>query len=108
MNNINWYVEILDMAPVDYNSNEYLKKVIDSSTPFMEYFFDKLLQVEDWSFVDAKDVFESIVSEMPVFNCKIIGDDIIFKYNKWVNLRLTDTAKQIYRDIKLEKILNTL
>lgn len=39
MNNINWYVEILDTAPADYNSNEYLKRVIDTSTPFNGVFF---------------------------------------------------------------------
>lgn len=108
MNNINWYVEIAENAADGYRSDTYLKIVIDNSTPFMDYFCERLMQVEDWAFVDVKDVFESIVSEMPVFNCRIVEDDIIFKYNRWVNLRLTDSAKQIYRDIKLEKILKTL
>jgi len=38
----------------------------------------------------------------------IYGEEFVIKYNRWVDIKLTDTTKQIYRDIKLEKIFNKL
>jgi len=42
---------------------------------------------------------------MPIMSSTIIDNEFIIKYNRWTSIRLTDTTKQIYRDIKLEKIL---
>ena len=108
MNNINWYVEITEGAVDGYRSDTYLKTVIDTVTPFMNYFYNRLLEVEDWVFVDLKETFQSIIDEMPIFQCYLEKGEIVFRYNKWVVIKLTDSVKQIYRDIKLEKILNTL
>jgi len=102
---INWYVQISEYAPYGFNSDTYLANVIDTATPFMEYFCKRLSEVDNWNIDDAQKIFKGIIDEMPIMSSTIIDNEFIIKYNKWTYIRLTDTTKQIYRDIKLEKIL---
>ena len=102
---INWYVQISESAPHGFNSNSYLANVIDTASPFMEYFCKRLSEIDNWSINDAQKVFKDIIDEMPIMSPTIIDNEFIIKYNRWTSIRLTDTTKQIYRDIKLEKIL---
>ena len=101
----NWYVQISDLAPHGFNSDSYLGNVIDTATPFMEYFCKRLSEVDNWSIDDVQNVFKDIIDEMPIMSSIIIDNEFIIKYNRWTSIKLTDTTKQIYRDIKLEKIL---
>jgi hypothetical protein len=102
---INWYVQISDLAPHGVNSDGYLGTVIDNATPFMEYFCKRLSEVNNWSIDDAQNVFKDIIDEMPIMSSTVLNNEFIIKYNRWTSIKLTDTTKQIYRDIKLEKIL---
>jgi hypothetical protein len=102
---INWYVQISESAPQGFNSDNYLGDVIDTATPFMDYFCRRLSEIENWMMEDAETIFKDIIDEMPIMSSMISNTEFIIKYNRWVSIRLTDTTKQIYRDIKLEKIL---
>jgi hypothetical protein len=102
---INWYVEIWPGSPISFNSYDYLNTVIETATPFMNYFCKRLLEIENWNMNDAEKVFRSIIDEMPIMSYTSVNNEFIIKYNRWTSIRLTDTTKQIYRDIKLEKIL---
>lgn len=103
---INWYVQISEGAPQGFNSDIYLGNVIDTATPFMDYFCKRLSEVDNWCIDDIQKVFKDIIDEMPIMSSMIHRDnEFVIKYNRWVSIRLTDTTKQIYRDIKLEKIL---
>ena len=102
---INWYVQISEGAPQGFNSDIYLGNVIDTATPFMDYFCKRLSEIENWMMEDAEKIFKDIIDEMPIMSSMISDAEFIIKYNRWVSIRLTDTTKQIYRDIKLEKIL---
>lgn len=102
---INWYVQISEDAPKRFNSDIYLGNVIDTATPFMYYFCKRLSEIENWMIEDAETIFKDIIDEMPIMSSMISNTEFIIKYNRWVSIRLTDTTKQIYRDIKLEKIL---
>lgn len=102
---INWYVQISEAAPQGFNSDNYLGNVIDTATPFMDYFCKRLSEIENWMIQDAETIFKDIIDEMPIMSSIINNNEFIIKYNRWVSIRLTDTTKQIYRDIKLEKIL---
>ena len=102
---INWYVQISESAPQGFNSDNYLGDVIDTATPFMDYFCRRLSEIENWMIEDAEKIFKDIIDEMPIMSSIINNTEFIIKYNRWVSIRLTDTTKQIYRDIKLEKIL---
>jgi hypothetical protein len=102
---INWYVQISESAPQGFNSDGYIGTVIDIATPFMEYFCKRLSDVDNWKIEDAQNVFKDIIDEMPIMSSTIYDNEFIIKYNRWTSIKLTDTTKQIYRDIKLEKIL---
>ena len=108
---IDWYVEISRNAPDNFNSDNYLKNVIETATPFMNYFCERLSIIDDWKIEDAEKVFSEIIDELPIMSCKVIVDQIngdrefIINYNRWVFIKLTDTTRQIYREIKLGKIL---
>ena len=102
---INWYVQISESAPQGFNSDSYIGTVIDTATPFMEYFCRRLSEIDNWRIEDAQNVFKDIIDEMPIMSSLVYDNEFIIRYNKWTSIKLTDTTKQIYRDIKLEKIL---
>lgn len=105
---VNWYVEV--NGPYLKNNN-YLKSVIETAKPFMRYFCERLSLINDWKVEDAQRIFGDIIDEMPIMNYRVSSDTItgekefIIMYNKHTDIKLTDTTKQIYREIKLEKIL---
>ena len=102
---IDWYVEVSRYAPDNLNSDNYLKSVIETATPFMNYFCDRLSEMEEWKIGDAERVFGEIIEEMPIMNYQIKGEEFTIKYNRFIDIKLTDTTRQIYREIKLGKIL---
>jgi hypothetical protein len=103
---IDWYIEIADFAPDGFRNDDYISKVIDTASPFMDYFCKRLSEIEDWKLEDALVIFKDIIEEMPIMSCDCHGDDEFYiNYNRYTFIKLTDTTKQIYREIKLEKLL---
>ena len=108
---IDWYVEISEWAPDSFNTDKLLNQVIETSTPFMNYFCERLSMIEDCKIENVESIFGEIVDEMPIMNYRtmlspINGEkEFVIVYNKYVYIKLTDTTKQIYREIKLTKIL---
>jgi hypothetical protein len=70
----------------------------------MNYFCKRLSEIDDFTLEDMETIFSEIIEELPILTTNIYGDEFVIKYNRWVDIKLTDTTKQIYRDIKLEKI----
>jgi hypothetical protein len=70
----------------------------------MNYFCQRLSEKENFNLKDIERIFSEIIEELPIMRANIYGDEFVIKYNRWVDIKLTDTTKQIYRDIKLEKI----
>jgi len=103
---IDWYVEISESAPVGFNDDKYLSSVIKTATPCMNYFCKRLTEVGDFTLENIEKIFSEIIEELPIMRANIYGGEFIIKYNRWVDIKLTDTTKQIYREIKLEKIFN--
>jgi hypothetical protein len=101
---IDWYVE-LD-RPYNLKNGDYLKTVIDTATPFMNYFCKRLSQIDNWTVEDANKVFSEIIDEMPIMNPKVFKGEFHIEYNKYTRIKLTETTKQIYRGIKIENLLN--
>jgi hypothetical protein len=102
---ISWYVEISEWAPETYNSDKYLKTIIDTATPFMNHFCKRLNKIDDWKLEDANRIFKDLVEELPIMQAQVFNDDFLIRYNKWTYIKLTDTVKQIYRESKLNKLL---
>lgn len=103
---IDWYVEISDNSPDGFKSDNYLKQVIETSTPVMNYFCEKLSIIDNWKIEDANKIFISIIEEMPIMRPRVYNNEFEIVYNRWVTIRLTETTKQIYRNIKIENLLN--
>ena len=105
---IDWYVEILEHAQPHFRTDKFMDVVIKTASPCMEYFCNRLSEIENWRVEDAAGIFGDIIEELPIMNFYIdpITKEFIIKYNSYVFIKLTDTTKQIYRDIKLEKILD--
>jgi hypothetical protein len=101
---IDWYVEISESAPDGFKSDDYLSKVITIAKPCMDYFCKRLTEIDDFTLEDMMSIFLEIIEELPIMRANIYGGEFVIKYNRWVDIKLTDTTKQIYRDIKLEKI----
>jgi hypothetical protein len=101
---IDWYVEISESAPDGFRDDDYLAKVIETASPCMNYFCKRLTEKEDFTLEDIESIFSEIIEELPIMRANIYGGEFVIKYNRWVDIKLTDTTKQIYRDIKLEKI----
>jgi hypothetical protein len=45
---IDWYIEISDDAPQTFKDDKYLANVINTSTPCMSYFCQRLSEIEDY------------------------------------------------------------
>jgi hypothetical protein len=105
---IDWYVEISEGAPDGFKGDKYLAQVIKTASPCMNYFCNRLSETGDFTLEDMENIFSEIIEELPIMRANIYGDEFVIKYNRWVDIKLTDTTKQIYRDIKLEKIFNKL
>jgi len=103
---IDWYVEISESSPEGFKNDDYLAKVIKTSKPCMDYFCKRLTEIEDFTLEDMEKIFSEIIEELPIMRANIYGNEFVIKYNRWVDIKLTDTTKQIYRNIKLEKIFN--
>ena len=101
---IDWYIEISDDAPQAFKDDKYLSNVINTASPCMTYFCQRLSEIEDYKLEDMVNIFKEIIEELPIMRANIYGGEFVIKYNRWVDIKLTDTTKQIYRDIKLEKI----
>jgi hypothetical protein len=103
---IDWYIEISDSAPDGFKKDDYISTVIETASPYMNYFCNRLSEIDDWKLEDANIIFNKIVEEMPIMSSHIYNGEFWINYNRWVFIKLTDTPKQIYRGIKLEKIFN--
>ena len=101
---IDWYIEISEGAPDGFKGDKYLSNVINTASPCMNYFCQRLTEKENFTLEDIEKIFSEIIEELPIMRANIYGDEFVIKYNRWVDIKLTDTTKQIYRDIKLEKI----
>jgi len=102
---IDWYVEILDSAPDGFKGDKYVGNVIDTASPCMDYFCHRLTEMKDWKLEDANNIFKEIIEELPIMTARIYNNDFIINYNKWVTIKLTETATQIYRESKIRQIL---
>jgi CRISPR/Cas system-associated protein Csx1 len=102
---IDWYVEISEGAPEGFKGDKYLGNVIDTASPCMDYFCNRLTEMKDWKLEDANTIFKEIIEELPIMTARIYNNEFIIRYNNWVYIKLTETATQIYRDSKIKQIL---
>lgn len=102
---IDWYIEISEGCPEGFRRDEYLANVIDTASPCMDYFCNRLTEMSNWKMEDALSIFQDIIDELPVMSPVIWNDEFFIRYNRWVYIRFTETPKQIYRESKIKQLL---
>jgi hypothetical protein len=103
---IDWYVEISDSSPESFKSDLFLSKVIDTASPCMDYFCNRLTEMKDWKLEDANNIFKEIIEELPILKSRVYNNEFIIDYNRYVVIRLTETPTQIYRESKIRQLLS--
>jgi CRISPR/Cas system-associated protein Csx1 len=103
---IDWYVEISDSSPESFKSDLFLSKVIDTASPCMDYFCNRLTEMKDWKLEDANNIFKEIIEELPILKSRVYNNEFIIDYNRYVVIRLTETPTQIYRESKIKQLLS--
>lgn len=101
-----WYIEISESAPDGFKSDKYLSNVIDTASPCMDYFCNRLTEMKDWKLEDANKIFKEIIEELPIMSATVYNNEFFINYNRWVTIRLTESPKQIYRDSKIRQIFS--
>jgi hypothetical protein len=102
---IDWYIEISEAAPESFKKDKYLASVIDISSPFMDYFCNRLTEMSNRKTEDTLSIFQDIIDELPVMSPVIWNGEFFIRYNRWVYIHLTDTPTQIYRESKIKQLL---
>lgn len=98
---INWYISFSEYAPKSMNCDKITDNVIKIMSPIMDFLCDRLIKEDNITM----ERFISIMNELSIMNSSIIGDELVIKYNRFISIRLTESLKQICRDIKIEKVL---
>jgi hypothetical protein len=98
---ISWYIDSL------VTDETYLKRVESIVKPCMEYFCDRLSNIENYELNDIKNLFKDIINELPilVFCYDEKKDDFFFRYNSKTLIRFNESLKSISREIILNEIL---
>ena len=91
---IDWYIDSLR------TDEKYLKKVKETVTPCMNYFCEKLSEIEVYDI----DLFRKIIEELPILNLQMNNDEFYFSYNSYTNIKFKDSMKSIKREIILNNI----
>lgn len=98
---ISWYISSIR------TDDKYINKVKQTIEPCMDYFCDRLSEIDDYDINDLNSLFKGILEELPVLSFRIDYDknEFYFKYNKETDIKFNDPYKGIKRELILNKIL---
>ena len=99
---ISWYIDSTR------SDNKYINKVKETVEPYMDYFCDKLYEVDEFDINQINNLFIEILEELPILTFKVDyynKDEFFFRYNSYTTIRFNDTVKGIKRELILNKIL---
>ena len=96
---LSWYIDS------SRTESKYIEVVNRNVQPCMDYFCMRLLEMEVYDNDEILKVFKEIIEELPIMTAKVYNNEFIINYNRWVNIKLTETPIQIYRESKIRQIL---
>lgn len=101
---LNWYIDS------SRREKNYLDVVNRTVEPFMNYFCDRVSEIEDYDLDDLNSIFKDIVDELPILTFEsnryyIEEGSFIIRYNACTIIKLNDPLRSIKREILLNKIL---
>src|ERR1035437_7100981 len=96
---VSWYIES------SRTYEKYLKQVNVVVAPCMDFFCNRLCEIELYDMNDIKRIFKEIIEELPILNLTKVGDEFIIIYNSYTSIRFNNGITGIRREIVLNNIL---
>lgn len=105
--NFKWVIEYSHTSP-NYIKTPKVKEEIESLTSgVIDYIFSKLKKnSDDLTLNNVNGILFELLDELPIMSPTIDNGVFKLRYNKFITVKLIDPVKSIYREIKLNKLLN--
>lgn len=108
---VSWYIKSRG-----FKSEQYLRKVKETIGPLMEYFIDRISEIEEWdidkivpgtllSDTKVEELYKEIFDELPVMRLRTNKGEIWLEYNKDTDIIFVDPKKSIKREMLLNNLL---
>ena len=108
---VSWYIKSRG-----FKSEQYLRKVEETIGPLMEYFIDRISEIEEWdidkivpgtllSDTKVEELYKEIFDELPVMRLRTNKGEIWLEYNKDTDIIFVDPKKSIKREMLLNNLL---
>ena len=109
---VSWYIKSRG-----FKSEQYLRKVEETIGPLMEYFIDRISEIEEWdidkivpgtllSGTKVEELYKEIFDELPVMRLRTNKEgEIWLEYNKDTDIIFVDPKKSIKREMLLNNLL---
>jgi hypothetical protein len=103
---LDWYIEIEPHAPNSIKKN--IKDIEKITKYIMQIFSDKMMKMEEFNLNKANEILSDIVDEFPVMRPEKDWNtgEFYIRYSKYVSIKLKNPLKLIYRELKLQKLLD--
>lgn len=104
--NLKWVIEYSHTSP-NYVKIPKVKKEIESLTSgVIDYIFSKLEKSDELTLNNVNGILFDLLDELPIMSPTLDNGEFKLRYNKFITVKLIDPVKSIYREIKLNKLLN--
>lgn len=104
--NLKWVIEYSHTSP-NYVKIPKVKKEIESLTSgVIDYIFSKLEKSDELTLNNINGILFDLLDELPIMSPTLDNGEFKIRYNKFITVKLIDPVKSIYREIKLNKLLN--
>lgn len=104
--NLKWVIEYSHTSP-NYVKIPKVKKEIESLTSgVIDYIFSKLEKSDELTLNNINGILFDLLDELPIMSPTLDNGEFKLRYNKFITVKLIDPVKSIYREIKLNKLLN--
>lgn len=105
--NLKWVIEYSHTSP-NYVKTSKVKKEIESLTSgVIDYIFTKLEKNSDeLTLNNVNGILFDLLDELLIMSPTLDNGEFKIRYNKFITVKLIDPVKSIYREIKLNKLLN--
>jgi len=103
---MNWYLETNGYFPkINKSAMDIARR---NATIFMEVFNTRLSEIADFNLENVNEMLHGLVEEFPIMSPEndLQTGEFYIRYNRYLNIKLKDPLKSIYRDLKLNQLLN--
>lgn len=104
---MDWYINYIGGAPKSFTNNKKIKSDIHRTIDYiMKIFQVRVFEIKEINIESASKVLIDIIDDLPVAQASMRDGELIIRYSRFIEIKLKDPLKAIYRDIKLKQILD--